>query len=764
MNTDGSPSAPPAEDDIKFLDNIKFIDDLPEPDAADPADGVNDSQNTTVNKFLDDAFNGEYSGPPPDARSWPKLDDSLYATSRNYFVKPDLYLTDTGVAHRSDSEEESTDTYEVTLMKILEEKELYVKRSHGGRAVATGLLGATGIGLLYVWIKTRKIRPGQIGMFYTLSDKARAVKSGWSYEPNPFHGSFKVFNLNQPHINFNNHVHIVRVPAGHVALCKSNGSPAFLKAGPNNTVGFHVIVDSQFELLQTVRVDKAYFSNESLHIFTVQPGHVRAVLIDRKPHVLFPGRHVIECSTLSLPRNQQDDLGLDRSFSVADLIHYVVVNPGQVGGIRIGDHACFIQEPVRMWFYSRVADVMAPVPIEQAKVEFQNLTRIVVNDYNMGLIQDTQGRLVVLREGVHVLCKPNIHLATICTEWNHVRVPIKAITADPLDVKCVLTFAWSVVNPIAHYKAGNDDERKKTITELARSCMSQIIRHMRFEETLRFNARTDDGREEHHRTDPLVPRDMVDDEKHGANQPGENEGLVPAQMLERQFNIISKRFTDDLREVLLRDFGVRMDEKVWGFQDFDLVDQQFQEKLVGAVVARSEARAKRVQLDLKQETADTNKQIARLEAEQRQLEGRLAAETERHTKLMEAETEQAVLDAKTAAEYKRKEQEREIEQADAKSRADALFYEKERAAKGDALAILEQARAEAEGLKLRAEAERKSLEANPQYNVIRLAEIHRATMDGMNPTVTVSSGAGVLEAVGNLARAYKQASPVIDVD
>lgn len=751
MNTDGSPSAP-LEEDQK----------LPEPSRDDPNDGVNDTQNTSVDQFLHDAFQGNYRPPDDEAKTWPKVDDALYSQSRNYFVAPDLYLTDTGIAHRNVATDEPTEPkdYEDVLLDILKERGLYVKRSggtHAARAVSTFFLCATGVGAFYVANKTRQIRPGHMAMFYTLSNKPRMVKSGWSYEPNPFHGNYTVFNLNQPYINFQNHVHIVRVPAGHVALCKSNGSPAFLQAGPNNTVGFHVVVDPQFELLETVRDDTPYYSNASLHVFTVQPGHVRAVLIDRKPHVLFPGRHVIECSTLSLPRGQRDDLSLDCSFSVSDLIHYVVVNPGQVGGIRIGDHACFIQEPVRMWFYSRVTNVMAPVPIDQSKVEFQHLTRVIVNDYNMGLIQDTRGRLVVLREGVHVLCKPNIHLATISTEWNHVRVKMDAITADPLDVKCTLTFAWHVTNPIAHYKAGPANEVAETITQLARSCMSQIIRHMRFEETLRFNARSDDGREQHLRKEPLVPRDMLDDKKHD-DQPGEDEGMVPAQMLERQFNIISKRFTDDLREVLTRDFGAEMDDKVWGFQDFDLKDQQFQEKLTGAVVARSEARAKRVELDLKKETADTNKQIARLEAEQRQLEAKLAAETDRHTKLMHAETEQAVLDAKTNAEYKRKEQEREIAQADAESRADAAFYEKEQAAKGDALATLEHARAEAEGQKLRAEAERESLKANPDYNKLRLADIHSRTMSGMNPSVTVSSGAGVLEALQSLARAYATAT------
>ncbi len=733
MESDGRPSAP----------------GMPMPDPADPKDGINDDENTDLSQFIVNAFNGEYEGHEDGNRSYPALPEQYQQQSDErieaYFRVPEIMIMNDGV--NAVLQNDHLMSYKEALFQVLAGQGVYTKRSggsHAGRAVAAGLIGATGIGLLYLASKTRQVRPGRIAFFRTLSNHPRVIKDGWSFEPNPAHGEFTEFDMTSPYINFSNHVHIVRVLPGEYVTCDVGGQPIVLTSKSDNTVAVHVIVDPNFHVRQRVKKDNAYVQAGPLHIFTVPPGSVRAIVIDRKPYVLFEGKHVIECPTLTVP--QGDDRKLDRSFSVDGRIHFMVVAPGMIGGVRVGEHACFVDKPTRMWFYSEICEIMLPRPVEAEKIEFHNLTRVRVNDYRMGLIEDLNGNLVVLPPGVHVLRKPNLHLVTTSTEWNHIREDMTAITADPLDVKLRLTMAWHVVDPIAHYKAGNLPVVHNTIREMALSTMSRVVRNMRFEETLRHYARRDDGREDHK---------MPQSEEQG-------EGVVPAQMMQNQFKHISDKYTTDLLRVYRRDFGIEMDLQVWGFQNFDLKDQGFQNKLTSAVVARADARAARVKLDLTQDTAEIRKQTAKIEAEQEKYTQTLAAETDREVRLLQVKTQQEVQDAEVNAEHLRKQKEREIEIEDARSKADAEAYSVESKAKAQLAAQrleIEAARIraaqEAEAIKLRAEAEREMADANPERFAIEKAGVYAEAVRGMNPSITVQSGADVQNALASLFQAVR---------
>lgn len=388
--------------------------------------------------------------------------------------------------------------------------------------------------------------------------------------------------------------------------------------------------------------------------------------------------------------------------SLSDICHYVV-RPGELGCIQVDGKTTFVDKPDSLWIKSSYAKYMPVVPLKQEETVFGPLTRIVVDDYRKGLIRDSKGDLVVLPSGVHIIEQPEVHLTTVSGEWNHCRQEMKAITADPLDVRLRMTMTYHVVDPIAFFKAGEPDEARRMVENMAQSVMSEIIRHMRFEETLKRFHKEDnnDG-----------------DEK---GEPGEQ---VPAQVIHKQWKELSTEFTSNFKRILMRDFGIEMDESLWGFQDFDLVDQKLQDQLSAAVLARSKARAERVRLQLTKDTASVKMENAKIEAEREKYEQTLKAKTKKDVDLLNVQSQQEVEDARVNAEHARKVKQREIDLEDSKAKVDAQFY-----------AVKRKADAEAYAIKAKADAEAELVEKNPIHFELEKAKIQAQLFKGMNPKV-----------------------------
>lgn len=704
----------------------------PQPDPNDPCDGINDTENTELSHFLKNVGTGREGLSPPsrESKHWPPIDEKYTGISSKYYRSPDIIIGERGFASLVDekSDELTEVPYDKLLLEVMKMKGIYKKRGIGSkivRAVSTTLLSVTGIGAVYVAAKTRQIKPGEIGMFYTLNKNPRFIPSGWSMETNPMHGSFRKFNILDKYINFMNHVHIIRVMPGEVVAARINGNSVLLESGNDNRVGVHIIVDTTFEHIRRESINNRVIHVSPLAIITVSPGEVHLVNIDRKPHVLFEGRHVFECSTLILGENYKLDNHLDLG-----IIHYYIVKPGELGGIRVNDHACFIDHPCHLWFYSQLVETMDCVKLEKGKVDFGPLTRVIVDDYLMGIVRDENGQLVVLRPGVHVIKRPNIHLATTTGEWTHFSHQMCAITADPLDVKLKITMAYHVVDPIAFFKAGTPENAHKAVEKLAISTMSQIIRHMRFEETLKTHEKKYDN----------------DDEEL------EEEGESPARLIRKQWQTVSDMFTTNFQRILKRDFGITMDESAWGFQDFDFVDQKLQNQLTNAVFARSEARAERVRLNLTRDTASIRKQNAEIKAEMEKFEQTLQAKTKREISLLEVQTEQEVANARVESEHKRKLMERDIEMKDAESKADASFYTIKKASEANAIKMKQEADSQAYMITTKANAEKEMLEKNPEHFKLKHAEIQANALKGMNPQVYLGDvgGASLQQALASV--------------
>jgi hypothetical protein len=724
-STDESPSAP-AEDIVEDFD-------LRVPDPADPADGVNDEENTDIHRFIQDVGTGRagLAMPKPDDPAWPPLPENVRDVRGSYFRAPDFAVSPDGRAAGAGGQAGPPVTYGELLTQHMEALGISSRRSAAascGRGMAATLLSATGIGACFVCKRTRRLEQGEIAFYHDSDLNPRYVAAGWSMEINPMHAGFERFRTDSPYICFEGIVHIIRVPPGYYVRAVRNGHSLLLQSGDNQEVGVHVILETNFRVLgdipgsALVRVDADHVDASPFHIISVPPNRVVAVTIDRQPHVLFAGRHVFESATLQV--DDEQGFTLSRPFSVAGMLHYYVVYPGELGCVKVESTACFIEQPMHLWLYSPHVEVMDTCPLEEEKVSFASLTRLIVDDFKLALIRAQDGSLVVLKPGVHVLKRPVIHLATYSTEWHHVREEITAITADPLDVKLTMTASFRICDVAAFFKAGEPSQLFKDVTQMACSTMSEIIRSMRFEETLR--AKTggphDTGRERH-----------IEEEEQKRARVGEgfDDEMVANEIIRNQWQQISETYTRRFTRFLQLTYGIQLDQTVWGYQNFDLVDQKHQEILAKAVFSRSEARAERVRLDLVKETALVRRETAKIEAELKQYQQRLEAETRREIELINVNSKEAVRNAEVEAEYQRKEKEREIEMADAKARADAQFYEIKTKADADAYAV-----------GARADAAKKLYSQAPQEFELELQRIQAQTVQQMKPQVILGDAGG----------------------
>ncbi len=594
------------------------------------------------------------------------------------------------------------------FQRLMEQKGLYHPRStanHVGAALGSaGLAVVPIVGWLYMSGRTNNVAPGHIAFYHTVSNKVRFVPAGWSYQPNPFHKNFETFDLNQDSFNYQGQVHVVRIKPGEIGVGLFGGRVRLLQPGANG-VGVHVIVDPAFSLQGVHLITHGCIQASPINILNVPDGKVQPVVMDNRAHVLFPGHHVLECSNLERGALRR----LDQCFTHETITH-VVTQPGELVGLTIGKRSVFVDKPCSLWFKSDVSSMMAnPARVDNDHVEFGPMARVIVSDYRMGVVQDEGGRLQVLSPGVHTIRQPSKHLCTVSGEWNHYRKEMEAYTADHLDVKLTMTFAYRVTDPIAFFKAGGEASFK-TVHEMAESTMSEIILLMRIEDTLKRYTRSEEKKR----------KDEVERE-------GEGEAN-PVHMLKAQWTKNSIPQTKVLTEVLRRDFGIDMDPEVWGFQSFDLKDQKLQNQLSRSVIERSTARNERIKLQLKKETAEVKKETARIEAEQKRFEKELAAETERKIKLLKVNAEEKIKDAKLEGEHRRMAEKREYERKEAQAKADNEDY-----------IIRKKAEAEAHAIRVKAAAESKLWE-NKGWRAIRLAELDQQKFQGMSPKLYIGEG------------------------
>lgn len=603
--TGEQPSAPAAASRVAESFGLR------QPDPMDGQDGVNDSSNTDIDAFLSRVGTACPGLDPPRPGvdpSWPPLPEGALEVRGEYFRKPDFTVAANGQAVGGQGAEPRT--YVQMLSAAMEALGVASKRKAGSacaRGLGAALLSATGVGACFVGSRTRRLEPGEIAFFHDADKRPRFVAGGWSLEPNPFHSGFERFDTNQQYIQFEGVIHIVRVQPGTYVRAVRNGHSLLLEAGENNEVGVHVMVEPNFSIVgqlggaaggavhpdgaAVVRVDASHIDASPLHILNVPPDRVIAVTVNRKPHVLFEGRHVIESPTL-VAGNDAGLYSLAKSFSVDGMIHYCVVYPGLLGGVKVADRACFVESPRALWFYSPHVEIMEPVALESEMTSFTSLTRLIVDDFKLALIRAKDGALVVLTPGVHVLKRPVIHLATYSTEWKHIREDLTAITADPLDVKLTMTASFRVCDVAAHYKAGDPEQIMRDCAEMAKSTMSEIIRSLRFEETL-MAKRVDDGREAHRAEEEKKQQQKEQRDLEGGGIDDFLDEAPPNDIIRDQWDAISSARTATFVEFLKSTYGVQLDRSVWGFQNFDLCSSTHQEMLAQAVFGRAEARAVR---------------------------------------------------------------------------------------------------------------------------------------------------------------------------
>lgn len=707
--------------------------DLPEPDANDENDFINDF---SLDKFLAEVGTGDEKLDPPgkDDRAWPPLPDGVQRVSGDYFRRPDFTIGQGGRGRmRADGDEADVRPYDELLDDAMDRLGLVQKRGvikQCVRGLATFVVSATGVGACYTCSRTERLPPGEIAFYLDGDRQPHYVSTGWSLEINPLHNSFERFRSDQDTISYAGQVHIVRVLPGRVVKALQNGAPVLLTAGDNNSVGVHVIWDVQFKVDRTYDVDSMHIDASPFHILTVPPQKVVGIEIDRKPYVLFEGRHELESSTL---RVMPGDYSLRESFRFS-MITYLITYPGDLGAIKVASTACFVDRPVALWVYSHHAEILAPpVPLETEKVIFANLTRVLVADYKLGIMKAANGTLLVLKPGVTVLSSPAVFLDSISLEAHNASRAIIATTADPLDVKLTVVVSYRIEQPITFWKSGPPERSHGEVVDMAVSTVSESLRGLRFETA--FMSDLDSGRERHKEAKEAADAEAAE----GADV------AIGTASVQQQWHDTAQPLIQRLSRFLITNYGVRLDVETYGFSGLDLVDSTIQEQLAKSVFARSEARAERVRLDLAHETAEARKAMAKIEAELESYKLRLAAESRREVDMIDVRSREAVRNAEIDAQFARKEKERQIEIDDVKAGADAALYAEKLKADAEAYAV-----------RARAEALADLYAKVPQELELELARVHSSTVAGMQPHVFVGGGGGAGGADSTMQMAVAQ--------
>ena len=562
-------------------------------------DGIDDAENTEkyfINKIT--KIDENIPPPRPGMQAWPKLPEHIKGIDQSFFREPDFVA--------------STDTQSFKENFVKRAKELKWVHKKGLWQIPRHLFGTvglslTGVGVVYNIKKHKRVEPEEIGFCTDFSRQVHLLFPGHHYEPNPTHGKIQTYLMNKERIHYLNRGHIIRVQPGKYVVATINNQYVLLKP-KDKDVGIHMLDEPSFKFIATINQNKQDIVYGPINIITVMPNQVAKIHIDNKPYVLFPGVHEIQSGTFKFSGFSAQSVSFD--FGA---IHHYYVKPGKIGMVKVNNTASFLNGSCSQngsyWFYTSKFFSKEPANPYEEQINFDPLTRVLIDSTKTGIFKDGNGTLKILDSGTHVIALPNIFKASIPNKiFNHT-VDVKAITQDPLDVKLKLVLSYQVSDPIkACIMFPKFKDLQQAVIDQSVATVCDIIKNMRLENALLVNVK--------------------DDEK---NDMPVNTG----ENVKKKWHQTSDEYKSTLAKNLSDNYGVHLNLKQWGYHTFDLADQKQQDQLTKAVYQRAQNRAKESEYKAKQQLAKIEKERIRIETE-----------SEMQKKVLEAKTSSQVNEIK----------------------------------------------------------------------------------------------------------------------
>lgn len=680
-NTDGEPSVPLDERKIPEIEAPPRT-HLPRVDLEIEGDGIDDEFHQAAN-FLKDIGTGspELQAPnPKNDSSWPPLPEEVRGINARFFRKPDFVTDGAGGNDEKYAKEfykKADDLGWIRTRNVLQK---------GLKHICCALIGATGVGGVWLYYRYRRVHHGEIGFCTDLDESVRLLKPGMHMEYHPFRGRTARHSVVKDYITFMNRGHIVRVHPGEYVVVKTNDQYQLLEPGDDHAVGVHMFDDPTFEFIQRVKQTSPAILAGPINIITVPPGCLARILIQNRPYILFEGQHRITSGLLEFgerilsaedraerknhknPNAHKLDGNQDVGFShlrdtfLYHLIGKVYVKPGSVVGVQINRRAVFLDIPGDYWFYSDQIEISEAQPLTVDQFKFSSLLRVYIKENEFGVVQKADGALEILHNGCHVVEEPNKFLVSLpkTVQFREIRGN-EGITMDPFDVVFNFTTAYKITDPFKAYLLGS--QMIRTHAEEAKNCnndifgtidntirtsctrtMQEIVRHLVFKDMMLL-----------HR---MSKEDLLDDEAkhHGENNLHalQDDDLQPGS-LKSQFQNVSKASIRVLAKTLLDVFGVELIVADFGISKLDLKNQKEQDQLNKAAFEAAKARAILVKAENDKKLAQYTKEMAEIQAKTRVAEKLIEAKSsgEIATLNAQAKADERRLMAQSVADEKR---------------------------------------------------------------------------------------------------------------
>lgn len=286
-------------------------------------------------------------------------------------------------------------------------------------SVAAVLLGASGIGCLYLALKTRLIRKDEIGLTEANDGSIRVLTPGWHLIEciNTRVARFRV----QQDVITHGVMTIVRIPPGRLGIGSLNGSPVFLRAGR------HVVNDPLFSYERTVNLTEPHITAGTSHIITVSTDSVGLCTVNGRPHMLEPGIHRFNNPQFHFERFARSS---DEHISIGSK-HRILVAAGRVG-LAFEGGAPQVLDPGQLYnIESPTFRYVGSRDVTAELISHGSIQIVIVQQGRFGIAYD-DGQLTVLQPGRHVLDKPTHFFADFLSSGQET-LSIEAVTSMSSD-------------------------------------------------------------------------------------------------------------------------------------------------------------------------------------------------------------------------------------------------------------------------------------------------------------------------------------------
>eukprot|EP01138_Halocafeteria_seosinensis_P003298 gb/GECG01003373.1/.p1 GENE.gb/GECG01003373.1/~~gb/GECG01003373.1/.p1 ORF type:complete len:320 (+),score=22.05 gb/GECG01003373.1/:1-960(+) len=182
------------------------------------------------------------------------------------------------------------------------------------------------VGIPYLACKLTLVKKGNIGLSETINGSVRLLYPGWHLF-SVVNTTVKKYTMNQQHIQFGT-LNILRIMPGEIGIAEMDGYPVVLHPGR------HCINDPLFSFIKRAPVTEAHIQHSNIHIITVPKNSIGLCTCDGIPHLLEPGRHVVNNSRFTFT----GFVDATKEHIYLGSKHRIIVPAGKIGlGVERGE-------------------------------------------------------------------------------------------------------------------------------------------------------------------------------------------------------------------------------------------------------------------------------------------------------------------------------------------------------------------------------------------------------------------------------------------